>query len=79
MNTHTLSLGVAALCLLASAAATQMELRVGELYERDRFLSAHPAVGTMAPDLVLTDLEGRMQALSSLRGRFVVVVKGGFT
>ncbi len=79
MNNRSLSLGIASLCLLACAAAAQMELRVGELYARDRFLSAHPSVGTIAPDLVLTDLDGRMQALSSLRGRLVVVVKGGFT
>lgn len=72
-------LGLLALSLLLRAPSAQMELRQEELYERGRFLAAAPAVGSEAPELVLTDLDGRMQALSSWRGRYVVVVKGGFT
>jgi hypothetical protein len=33
----------------------------------------------MAPDLVLTGLDGTVRALSSWRGRVVVVIKAGFT
>jgi|RhiMethySRZTD1v2_1073278.scaffolds.fasta_scaffold2120116_1 hypothetical protein len=65
--------------LLAAAAQAQMEKRAAELYELECFRAAAPALGTAAPDLVLTDLEGRAQALSSLRGRVVVLIKGGFT
>lgn len=66
--------------LLPIAAATaQMEKRDQELYDRRQFLAAAPANGTLAPDLVLTDLGGRLQALSSWRGRIVVLIKGGFT
>ncbi len=75
----TRSLGLVVLTLLLRAPAAQMELRREQLYDPARFLAAAPAVGTEAPDLVLTDLDGRLQALSSWRGRYVVLVKGGFT
>ena len=64
---------------LGAAATAQMEKRDGELYDRQRFLAAAPAVGTAAPDLVLTDLEGKRHALSDYRGRVVVLIKAGFT
>ena len=67
------------LLLLASTVAAQMEKRDAELYDRERFLAAEPAVGRDAPDLVLTDLDGRPQALSAWRGRVVVLIKAGFT
>ena len=69
----------AATTLLLATAAAQMEKRDSELYDRQQFLAAAPAIGTEAPDLVLTDLDGRLQALSSYRGRVVVLIKGGFT
>lgn len=65
--------------VLCVAAAAQMEKRDSELYDRQQFLAAEPAAGTMAPDLVLHDLDGRPMALSSCRGRIVVLIKGGFT
>ena len=72
-------LNVAASALLGVAAAAQMEKRDAELYDRQQFLAADPAIDTLAPDLVLTDLDGRLQALSAFRGRVVVLIKGGFT
>lgn len=67
------------LALAGAALPAQMEKRDDAFYDRQRFLKAEPAVGTMAPDLVLTDLDGRPQALSQWRGRIVVVIKAGFT
>jgi len=68
-----------AFSLLAGAAGAQMEKRAEELYDREQFRAAAPAVGTMAPDLVLTGLDGTKRTLSSWRGRVVVVIKAGFT
>lgn len=65
--------------LLAGAAAAQMEKRSQELYDPAQFRRAQPAVGDMAPDLVLTDLDGKPHSLAQWRGRIVVVVKAGFT
>lgn len=65
--------------LLLAGAAAQMEKRDAQLYDRQQFLAADPAIDTIAPDLVLIDLDGRLQALSSYRGRIVVLIKGGFT
>lgn len=76
MNAYALPLAVT---LLACGAAAQMEKRAEELYDRTQFLAADPAVDTLAPDLVLFDLDGRPQALSAWRGRIVVVIKAGFT
>jgi hypothetical protein len=73
------SLCLLSLGFLLRAPSAQMEMRQAELYEPERFRSAVPAIGSEAPDLVLTDLDGRMQALSSWRGRYLVLVKGGFT
>lgn len=64
---------------LCAAAAAQMEKRDLEFFERREFHAQAPAVGTLAPDLVLVSLEGRPVALSSLRGRVVVLIKAGFT
>lgn len=69
-----LALGVGAATLPA-----QMEKRAEALYDRDTFRADAPAVGSLAPDLVLSDLDGRLQALSAYRGRVVVVIKAGFT
>lgn len=65
--------------LLASAAPAQMEKRRDDLYDRAQFLAAAPVVDSLAPDLVLTDLDGKLHALSQWRGRVVVVIKAGFT
>lgn len=65
--------------LLLATLPAQMEKRDRELYDRAAFLAAAPALGSMAPDLVLADLEGRLHALSSYRGRVLVLIKGGFT
>lgn len=69
-----LTLGISGAALTA-----QMEKRAEDLYDRAAFRADAPAVGTMAPDLVLSDLDGRLQALSALRGRVVVIIKAGFT
>jgi hypothetical protein len=70
---------IALTSLLLAGASAQMEKRDAELYDRQQFLAVQPRPGTFAPDLVLTDLEGRLQALSSYRGRIVVLIKAGFT
>lgn len=64
---------------LCTALAAQTEKRDVEFFERREFHAQAPAVGTLAPDLVLVSLEGRPVALSSLRGRVVVLIKAGFT
>ena len=65
--------------VLSVAASAQMEKRDRELYDADVFRAAAPAVGSVAPDLVLADLDGRLHALSSYRGRVLVLIKGGYT
>jgi hypothetical protein len=65
--------------VLAPLATAQMEKRDRELYDRERFLAEAPAVGTLAPELALTDLDGRPHRLSEYRGRVVVLIKAGFT
>ncbi len=72
----------AALLLLAaliSPAPAQMEKRTEDLYDPAAFRGAAPAVGTVAADFVVADLEGRPVALSSFRGRTLILVKGGYT
>ena len=68
-----------AVLLSTSFVAAQMEKRDLELYARQVFRAEAPAVDSLAPDLVLTDLDGRLHALSQWRGRVVVVIKAGFT
>ena len=70
-----LTLGLA---LCASALPSQMEKRSDELYGKD-FATANPALGALVPDLVLSDVDGRPWAISTLKGSIVVIVKGGFT
>lgn len=65
--------------LLTGFVIAQMEKRDAALYDRQRFLAEAPAVASEAPDLVLTDLDGRVHALSAWRGRVVVMIKAGFT
>lgn len=77
MNRTILALTVAVSC--GARVPSQMEKRDLALYERQQFLAADPAKDTMAPDLVLADLDGRLRALSSYRGRVVVLIKAGFT
>lgn len=74
-----LAAALSALTLFADALPAQMEKRAEGLYDPVTFRAEYPAVGTLAPDLVLTELDGRLQALSAWRGRVVVVIKAGFT
>ena len=69
----------AAICGAGARLVAQMEKRDTELYDRAAFLAQVPAVDTTAPDLVLADVDGKPWALSSLKGRIVVVIKGGYT
>ena len=74
------SLLTGSLCLvLAAAAPAQMELRQADLYDPATFTAVFPAVGDDCPDLRLCDLTGQPRALTALRGRTVVLVKGSFT
>lgn len=70
---------VLAMAILATTIVAQMEKRNDMLYDRAAFLLAEPALGTMAPDLCLQDLDGRLWSLEQMRGRTVVLIKGGFT
>lgn len=79
ITTRRLPRLLAAALLLAAVSLAQMEKRAAGLYEAARFAAAAPAIGSLAPDLVLSDLDGRPHALSSWRGRIVVLIKGGFT
>lgn len=81
MNRELRSLVPWLLTLSATSAAlpAQMEKRGEALYDREAFRADAPAVGSQAPDLVLCDLDGRLQALSAYRGRVVVIIKAGFT
>ena len=75
-----LSMGVTLALSLAPADLTaQMEKRDAELYERQLFEAAFPAVGSEAPELVMVDVSGRPWSISGLRGRIVVLIKGGYT
>jgi hypothetical protein len=65
--------------LLTASLSAQMEKRDAFLYDREAFLAAEPRVGTRAPELLLTGLDGKPMALSSCRGRIVVLIKAGFT
>jgi len=61
------------------ALAAQMDRRADDLYDPEAFAAARPAVGSKAPDLVLTDLDGRPWALGEQDGRTVLLVKGSYT
>lgn len=69
--------GVAA--VLAAGSVAQMEKREDGLYERAAFAAAKPAIGDVAPGLDLLLIDGRPWSLEALRGRTVVLIKGGFT
>jgi hypothetical protein len=77
MNPRCLRSGLLALC--TTAATAQMEKRELFLYADVQFRAAAPAEGSFAPDLVLADLDGRPQALSAFTGRYLVLIKAGFT
>lgn len=63
----------------ASLAWAQMEKRQWELYDSAAFAKAKPAVGTAAPNLELTTLDGKRTKLADYRGKILVVIKGGYT
>ena len=67
------------LLALVGSGSAQMEKRWKGRYDGRRFAKAKPAVGALAPDLCLRDLEGRTWSLHDLFGRTVVLVKGSFT
>lgn len=70
------NLTVLALC---AAGVAQQDVAGIEFAERKELHAAEPAVGTRVPDLVLVSLEGRPVALTSLRGRYVVAIRAGYT
>lgn len=65
--------------LVAVALPAQMEKRVADQYDPATFAAAAPAVGAVAPDLQLCDLQGRPRCLKALLGSTVVIVKGSYT
>lgn len=71
--------GLALLMLFQAAANGQMEKRECELYLTKEFAEAFPAVGSLAPEITLVDLDGQAVDLSSYRGKTIVVIKGGYT
>jgi len=85
MKRKTLVLSVAVLVsvccctALSSAKQVQMEIRKSEEFDPAVFAKSKPAVGEMAPDIQLRSLDGRAVALSSFRGKNIVVVKAGYT
>ena len=62
-----------------NAKQAQMEIRKSEEYDAQVFNKSKPAVGEVAPDLLLHSLDGKEVALSSFRGKNIVVVKAGYT
>ncbi len=57
----------------------QMEKREDELYRLNMFMVSYPAVGQMAPDLEIKNMEGETVSLSDYRGKNLVLIKGGYT
>jgi hypothetical protein len=57
----------------------QMEKRLANLYEPGVFEEQFPAVGSVAPDLEMTDLAGNTVGLSDYSGKTVILVKAGYT
>ena len=66
-------------CTTLIAKQAQMEIRKSEEYDAAVFNKSKPAVGEVAPDLLLHSLDGKEVALSSFRGKNIVVVKAGYT
>jgi hypothetical protein len=62
-----------------ATAFAQMEKRASDQFFDPTFAAAKPAVGTLAPDLVLADLDGRPWSLHELAGRTIVLIKGSYT
>ena len=65
-----------ALCTLLPA---QMEKRWVDRYAATAFARQEPAVGDVAPDLCLWDLDGRPRSLALERGRTIVLIGAAFT
>lgn len=57
----------------------QMEKRVLNLYDAGGFEAQAPQLGSVAPELELTDLNGDKLLLSDYRGKTVVLIKAGYT
>jgi hypothetical protein len=69
----------AGLALAATSCFAQMEKREANLYDASKFATAYPPIGSQAPELELTDLDGKPVRLSDFRGKTVVLIKGGYT
>jgi peroxiredoxin len=57
----------------------QMEKRSLSLYDAATFAKENPIVGSTAPDLQMTDLDGKPVRLSSFSGKTIVLTKAGYT
>ena len=67
------------LALLTALSAAQMEKRWTGRYNGANFAKAAPAVGSLAPDLVLAELDGRVHSLHEHLGRTIVLIKAAYT
>lgn len=79
MTPQTLPFVAAALTAAALSLPAQMEKRWLDQYAGSEFARAEPAVGELAPDLQLWDLDGRPRSLALERGRKVVLIGGSYT
>lgn len=74
-----LAIVVPVLGTVATSASPQMGLRENDLFDSRAFATVGPEIGSVAPELDLTDLDGKAVTLKSYRGQTVVLVKGGYT
>ncbi|MFK7770251.1 MAG: hypothetical protein AB8B55_23780 [Mariniblastus sp.] len=63
----------------AVARQAQMKVRKSGEFDAKKFAQSKPAIGDVAPDLVLQTLSGETVSLSSYRGKNIVVIKAGYT
>lgn len=70
---------ITCLVLLTALATAQMEKRWTGRYDGVSFAKAAPTVGSLVPDLVLADLDGRAHALHEHLGRTIVLIKAAYT
>jgi len=68
-----------ALAFVLGTASAQMGKRWIDRYADSAYAMAKPAVGTVAPDLQLWDLDGRPRSLHLERGRITVLIAGSYT
>ena len=70
---------ITALALACCLVPAQMEKRWAGRYDGRNFAGVFPAIGSLAPDLVLKDLDGRMWSLREQLGSTIVLVKAAYT